>query len=168
MSKILIVGKPHSGKTTFGSELANLIEASKFATSDPLIHNLAITLEIPEKDIREDKESYRGDLIALGNKLCDTDDAIIVKTCLFAHQFSGKKNFVVDGVRRNSEFNAVKHMFDRIFYIEREDHDMEDNFELHHLKNSGARNVTVIKNKGKTTEYLLQQAKNWAETLIGN
>jgi hypothetical protein len=167
MSKILIVGRPHSGKTTFGTELANLLEASKFATSDPLIHNLALSLEIPETDIRKDKETYREDLIALGNKLCDTDDGIIVKTCLFAHQVSGKENFVVDGVRRTSEFDSVKHLFDHIFYIERDNHSMEDNFELHHLKDEADAidNVIVIENKGATPAYLVQQARNWAEIL---
>jgi len=62
--------------------------------------------------IRTNKGYYRGALLALGNVICRTDPAALVKQCL-------ARGNVMEGMRRREEWLAASRLFDAAFWIER-------------------------------------------------
>ena len=128
--KVLVIGRKRNGKGEFSSALGRHIpDCDVRWTSQYLVHRLALINGFREEVITSNKEYFRDDMIALGNKMCDVDPGCLVSICLFG---SRNKNVIVDGVRRVSEFEAVKDWFDTIVWVERPDIeiDEDDNMEL--------------------------------------
>jgi hypothetical protein len=109
-------------------------DAEAFSTSSYLVYRLALVHGVSEEEILSDKERYRPELIKLGNAMCDADAGCLVSICLWS---SSKKNIIVDGVRRVSEYERIKDWFDLILWVDRPGQEGGlDNLELeaHHAQ----------------------------------
>lgn len=156
--KILIIGNKLHGKTTFARFLVNhLGDAECFSTSSYLIYRLGLITGASEREILTDKETFRPQLVKLGNAMCDVDPGCLVSICLWS---STQPNIIIDGVRRISEYDNVKAWFEHIFWIDRPTQELGlDNLEL-----SAAHAHHTITNDG-SLEDLDAQAKEWSKKL---
>ena len=127
--KILVIGRKLNGKGEFARALSKHIPNSvSIGTSAYLVHRLALIHGLTEEDILADKEHYRPELIDLGNKMCDVDPGCLSSLCLW---YAHGAPVIVDGVRRQCEFDRVKDWFDMIIWVERPDvEEGFDNFDL--------------------------------------
>lgn len=158
--KILIIGNKCHGKTTYANFLKDeLGSAEAYTTSSYLVYRLSLIKGVPENVILENKETYRPDLIELGNAMCEADAGCLVSICLWASQ---AKFILIDGVRRISEFSKVKSWFDQIIWMNRPSEPIGlDNLEL---KDQDA--DIIIENTG-SLEDLKSRAKQHALELKG-
>jgi len=156
--KILLIGQPFHGKSTFGNFLKEALgEAQAFSTSSYLVYRLSLMEGIPVNEIIAHKEQYRPKLIALGNAMCGADPACLVGICLWACQ---ARFALIDGIRRMSEFNASRAWFDEIIWVERTD--APPSKERVEMNQEHA--TLVIHNQGNL-EKLQQDAIQLAESL---
>ena len=156
--KILIIGNKYHGKTTFANFLKDALgDAQAYSTSSYLIYRLGMLKGVSTEEILKEKEKYRPDLIELGNAMCNVDAGCLVSICLW----SCHKTFaLIDGVRRISEFERVKSMFETVIWINRPSEPIgRDNLEL----KAGDANM-VIDNTG-TLDDLRGKAQNLAKKL---
>jgi hypothetical protein len=115
--KLLIIGNKLHGKTTFADFLCEILEnAEAFSTSSYLIYRLGLITGASKEEILRDKETYRPQLVKLGNAMCDADAGCLVSICIWA---SKADTIIIDGVRRISEFSHVKDWFDHIIWVDR-------------------------------------------------
>lgn len=129
MSRIMVIGPKLNGKGAFSAALRDVLyDCDHVSTSNYLVHRVAQIHGLEPEDILAHKEDYRQELIDLGNRMCDIDPGSLVSICLFK---STTEHIIVDGVRRENEFNRVKDWFDMIIYVERKSQPFgPDNFEL--------------------------------------
>ncbi len=156
--KILIIGNKLHGKTTFARFLVDhLGKAECFSTSSYLIYRLSLITGASQDEILRDKETFRPQLVKLGNAMCDVDPGCLVSICLWS---STQPITIIDGVRRISEYDNVKAWFEHIFWIERPKQELGlDNLEL-----TTAHAHHTILNDG-SLEDLNASAKAWSEKI---
>ena len=116
MDKIIIVGNVGIGKSTFGNMLAKHLDVKASDTSEILCDLLARKLNIDPKKFedRNFKNEHRGDLVNLGNALCDErQDFLVSKAVEYGSS-------VIIGVRRISEVLQAKENWNtKVILIER-------------------------------------------------
>ena len=129
--KILIIGYSEAGKTTASKLLAKQNNTECMGTAQVIMREIWVDCfqfsaktpsELGEQAsfIKKLKLAERfGDLFRIymrdvGNRLRSDDPAALAKACL-------ELDFpIVEGVRTCEEFNACKHLFDEILWIDRE------------------------------------------------
>ncbi|MBF0245861.1 MAG: hypothetical protein HQL31_11440 [Planctomycetes bacterium] len=158
MKKILIIGEKFHGKTTFAGFLKKALgEAESFSTSSYLVFRLSLLKGVEVSEILRRKDEFRRELAELGDRLCGVDAGCLVAISLLACR---SPVGIIDGIRRISEFEAVKDWFDDILWIRRPLlSDQNDNLEL-----SESNAHEVIENIGSLDE-LRTKAERYAEKI---
>jgi len=111
LPRILIIGRQGTGKSTLGNYLAAQNESWRsVAVSDVIIEWFAGRLGATEEAIKASKKHYRPALIRLTEELTTTNPGFFVRNAL-------QRANVVNGVRRNEEFEVVRLWFDLTVHI---------------------------------------------------
>lgn len=112
--KILVQGYTGSGKTTAAKIIASLINSNPpINCSDILIKDFAKEHNEDPNIIITNKNDYRSRLFLYGSSKQNENPAYPTSKAI-------EHSDVVTGVRRPEELNAVRHLFDKVIWIERD------------------------------------------------
>jgi hypothetical protein len=113
---LVVIGRPHAGKTTLRNLLSELPAVRGGSCSDAIYPRAAVILGHSEEYLAARKETFRGLLVALGNALCADDPAYLARTVYHADcgTLTLPGTFVLDGIRRPEELREFRRHLSRV------------------------------------------------------